>query len=1427
MNSAAHARERLPEHAVPAAFVRIGQIPMAASAKVDPSLLPAPTRFHRRGVDRVEPSTPIEERLCEIWGELLGLEGVGVTDSFFDLGGASLSALETVAAIDAHYGTNLPDAVVFRSRTVRELAVVVSQALADNERPAGHAPIGRHLVSADGHAVGPAPLSAGEEAMLFEYRMDPANTRYNVTRLYTIGGMLDTARFRTAMHDVIMLHGPLHTSYGADRRPLSGVEALSFVEVPATTHANFERLVAQQRTSPFDLDDGPLVRVHIGQTGPDECTVLISLHHITIDAGTFDLLWTQIVDCYTDDVLPTLEATYAEHADWQRQHLSLDAERFWQEQSAARHPVAVLGLARPQEIGADGYLSRVVDVQSSALAIEGNTAFATSMAAVAVVLSAYTAEDRIDFGITASTKDHAAAAPLVGYYLNTLPMGIELRPTDRFADLVHRAAESIAAALPHRGYPFAFMVRDARAAGYVPPDISFMLAYEALATPRFPDAPVTQRIVASGTAVTDVTFFVQDRVDSIQLGVEYSGSVVTAEDAERLLSLFESVVVSGTREPSCSVRGLTESHDGPDLVGDRLELSGDTVLTQFLAHVDARPAAVAVVDAAGVSLTYQELAVAVDQLARRIEDAMDGLSARRVGVSVGRSTELIVAILAAQCCGAAYVPLDPSVGPHRLERIVAMANLDAVLVGETAPRWDVPTGRAITVGGAVTDGADVAALRSRVGRVEVDDVAYVIFTSGSTGQPRGVEVTHRNLAASTEARAVWYEALPPRFLVTSSIGFDSSIVGLFWPLTTGGAVVLPDDEIVRDVDRIGALIDDNEVTHVLMVPSLYRALLDRCSDRLHGLEVAIVAGESCPRSLVVLHEQLLGHVGLINEYGPTEATVWSTAHRLSSADEFVPIGEPIPGTTTRIVDSSLTPVPSGVSGELMISGPGVTDGYLDDEATTTERFVLIDDRVWYRTGDVVRLTGGLIEFVGRADEQLNIGGNRLEPGEVETALCGWPGIREAVVVAASDPPVLVAHLEADAVNEVELRASLALRLPTSSIPRRFVCHERLPRTSHGKLDRTAAAALPVAAPDPLLNLDDVGGGRPTLDIVVSAWRSALNRSDVDAFTDFFAIGGDSLAAAQVVSDVGEALGRVVPIAALLTGQTPSGMAAAVDEIHHEDMTAHERSIVVPGNAFQVITLCDGVPTGMLVVMTPAWDDVFGYRDLAAAFPDDCRVVALVYAEQPGTRVVTTVDDLSSAFLPLVEDEIRNHRPVALLGWSVGGVVAAELSERLTKLGLGVDAVALIDTFFPGEERHLWSNRWWKYKSLLRPNSLGEAGRELGVMGIRRVKRLAARLGRELLLWSGTPLPTEPERTSVGGFPVDALAHDIQRVSSLLVFYRAATTNPERTLHKWRHVAVDLVDVEVSGRHRGFDSIMGPGRVDQIAGDLVERLRHAP
>jgi|GEM_PF-1457540 len=1450
----AHLRRSLADHAIPAAFVMVDDMPLAASAKADPSQLPAPGIEHRVGQDRAAPSTPSEEVIAAIWSQVLDVRDIGVTDDFFSVGGASLSSIEVVAIIDEHFGTRLEDAAVFTARTVRDLAALVDEQIASGAEAGGGSAHRRIGPLAPGT---PLPLSSSEEAMLFDYRRTPSSTHYNVARLYSLelDAPLDMSRLRAAVVEVVADHETLHTSYGPGRPELDVDQALAWTEHAPMSVAAFDLLAASSRAMPFDLDAGPLIRVDVARTGADHWSLLICLHHISLGVGTLDLIWNEVVDRYDGRVPSEQLVTYGAHVAWQRGRSDAAAREFWLDRSRRRTEPAPLALQPPLGADSDGHVSDGYVVKRTSklaadLAVSGYTPFTSALAAAAIAITRFTASRRVEFGIAASTKDHPAAARLIGHHLNSLPIPMEVDGQATFRDILEQAFDTMTDALGVRTYPFASMVRDARAAGLVPPDLAFMLAYDEMGAARFPGGRVEHRILPSDVAVTDVTLFVQERPDSVRLAVEYRGSVLSAADATRLLDLFETVLLAGVEQPTSSVAELTASEAGQIVRGPQSSWPAESVLGRIVDTARTDPDSPALMDAGGDIVSRGELLWRVSGLVDAIEQCP--VPARRIGVAVGRGNAVVPALLAAQLAGAAVVPLDPTAGEQRLQAIVDATELEILLVDQTLERapdgsiLGVPNDRCIDVASLgkadrdsssraddVTRAAD--RLRQRCLALGTDDVAYIVFTSGSTGTPRGVEVTHHNLAASTFARAPWYGEAPGRFLVTSSIGFDSSVVGVYWPLVDGGVVVMPDDDDVHDVDRIAALIDDRGITTTLMVPTLYRAILDRSAGSLSGVRTAIVAGEACPVALARDHARLLPGVALVNEYGPTEATVWATAHRVERDDDPVPIGRPVPGVELVIVSADLQPVPDGVAGELWIGGAGVTPGYLDDSAATSERFVDRWEQRWYRTGDRVRSVDARIEFVGRFDDQLNVGGVRVEPVEIERLIRGVAEIDDVVVVAAGSPVALVAHLTSTvSVDEAALRDHLADRLPGGAVPRRFIRHAALPMTPNGKIDRRAAAELGV--PDVTIDAPDDAAEGPLSSLeqtVLTAWRRALRRGDVSSDTDFFTTGGDSLAAVEIVTSVGATLGSRVPIATLLTGRTPRGMAGLLErdrvglDVEAGVGAGAGRSVhdgVALLDACHAVTLRTGRVGGPMLLLVPAWDDVFGYQALAEAFDDDVTAVALVHTAQPGVAPIMTVDELVAALLPIATNVIDGRGNVAVVGWSVGGIVAVELAEALTAAGQSPQYLVLVDTLFPGEDRHLWSNRWWKYKSMLVPGSIKPAISEFATMAGRRIRGHARKLASRVGLRPPAASTTAGEATlAPGEFPPESLSHEVGPIGLPLVYYAATGTNPERTIVKWAELAADMVTITIPGRHRGVDSVMGSPGVHAIASDLSARL----
>ncbi len=619
-----------------------------------------------------------------------------------------------------------------------------------------------------------------------------------------------------------------------------------------------------------------------------------------------------------------------------------------------------------------------------------------------------------------------------------------------------------------------------------------------------------------------------------------------------------------TGEAIAAFERMARGADSPAAVG------APPVHRSFFAVADERADAPAVI-LGERSLSYRQVADGARALADRL---------RRHGVGRGdvvallaeRSPETVIGIFGILASGAAYVPLDPAYPEER--NWSAMADSGARLLVTPPGDGSEEAGRALMSRSAgedppalvtIPDPAEAEGAEDGGADSAPGELAYVIYTSGSTGRPKGVAVSHGALAASTRARLDVYGEEPPgRFLLLPSLAFDSSAAGLFWTLTTGGALVLVPEEEKADAGRLAELMRGAEVTHLLTLPSLWSEIVGELAQRdeaaLAGLDAAVVAGEACPPAVVGRHAELTSAAGadvpLWNEYGPTEGTVWATVERCAVGDEPVAIGRPVPNARTYVVEPSLAPALPGISGELWIGGPALARGYLGAPAATAERFVPDpftgasgeSGARLYRTGDLARFRpDGRIDFLGRIDHQVKIRGLRVELGEIESQLDAHDSVREAVVVPRGDSPDrlhLVAYVTAAEGGRPEpdaLRERLAGRLPAHMVPRRIVVLDVLPRTPGGKVDRSA---LPEPESEEA-EAERVAPRDPIEEVLTGIWSEVLGREPVGARDDFFRLGGHSLMATRVVSRIRSTLGVDMSLPELFAAPTPEAMGRAV------------------------------------------------------------------------------------------------------------------------------------------------------------------------------------------------------------------------------------------------------------------------------------------
>lgn len=1419
-------RAGLPDHAVPQAIEVVESIPLTPNGKVDSRALPAPA-FRRTtssaGDGRV-PETPTEIAIASTWETVLAVADVRASDDFFALGGTSLHALEMIVRVSDRFDVVVPESVAFTKRTVEELAAHLDDLLSQSSTESARA-----MFEIPELGDGERPLSAGEESMLYEWRRDSTDRRFNVARLYRLpDDQIDTDRFTAAVRSVVEHQPTLHTSYGPRRQRLD-IDAALWVGEVGSEVATLDELAGRINETQFDLVTGRLITLHYLRSAAEAGVVgvLIRTHHIVSDAGSLDVLWNQIDQAYRGEALPTLDVDYAAHGAWQRAR-SADPASVW---NPVGEPAELL--IRHSGSEPDGYVHRDAPITMAQLRnTAATTPFAGALTALSAAIAPYHGGSTFELTVTSSVRDHPSLENVVGYFLNPLPMLVDVDGSKTVRSLAETISAQLAGALEHRAVPFGDIVRSARARGITPPTGRVMLAVEDLAGAQLDGRSVDHTILSSGTAVNDLTFFVQIRGDRVEIGCEYRGDTIGREIARRLLDQFaEALTVlctaSGSRVDSVVER--PSPLQGQTLTAD--ELAPERIRRSL-----ERPNRAAV-RSGDEAIDYAELDTRARALAARLR-AVGVTAGDRVAVVVPRSVELPVTIWATWMLGASYVPIDVSQPASRVTELLSTANVTAAV---TAGEGHAGLTEVVTIN---LDREDSAVLPlARPHEAGGGDEAYVIFTSGSTGRPKGVPISHANLAASLAARLQWYAEPVERYLLLSSAGFDSSVAGIFWTLADGGELIIPTETEVHDVDALLELVDSARPTHTLMVPSLYNALLTRSGGAVPHLRTVIVAGESCPTGLVNAHFAAAQGVDLVNEYGPTEATVWSTAHRCGPHDVVtVPIGEPIPGMVAEVMGADGRAVPIDVAGELWVSGPGVSSGYLHD--VEAEAFLAGRDvGRTYRTGDlVVRRSNREIEFLGRVDAQLSVGGVRVEPAEVERVLTALPSV-SAALVGLRDR-TLVAWVESSAeLRGGDLRRQLADTLPQTHVPARVVVVSALPRTTNGKIDRRAVDELEVAGQSALGATTDQPGSPkadedPDVRRVVEVFRAAFDGEPLDADTDFFDAGGDSLRAVALVSLLEHEFGRRVAIGELIDAPTPRQLATRLSTspivvdgavVVADDASAQARVMRSTGGLVEWLRSTGSRPP--LVVLPPGGGNLLRYAPLVKALDSDIPVVGV---RLPGadarSEIVDSIRDQARIMLEALDTAVEEG-PYRLLGWSTGGLLAWEIARMLDERGDEVEIVALVDTVMAGLKVDDTGTIANKYSDMLRDEGVRAVVEEGATRLYERASfALARRRYRKAREAGDTPSLEDAERQLGPVIRRAALNYTPARLELPVVYFSASKSENAVTVEPWTEVQGDglpLDVVTIEGVHflPEDECIIGTRRVHELVAALRSRLEH--
>ncbi|NJJ57029.1 non-ribosomal peptide synthase/polyketide synthase [Pseudomonas grimontii] len=1012
----------------------------------------------------------------------------------------------------------------------------------------------------------PLRLSYAQERQWFLWQLEPQSTAYHVPRALRLTGQLDVTALQRSFDTLVMRHESLRTHLQEDGDSALQVIADQVrVEIALVDaeESELKALVEAEIAQPFDLQQGPLLRVKLLRLAPQEHVLVLVQHHIVSDGWSMQVMVDELVQLYAayvkgqDLQLPALPIQYADYALWQRSWMEAgERERqlgYWKGMLGGEQPVLEMPMDRPRP-AVQSYRGARLDLtlETSLVAAlktlaqrEGVTVFMLLLASFQAVLHRYSGQGDIRIGVPVANRNRVETERLIGFFVNTQILKADIDGQMTFRELLQQTRQRAVEAQAHQDLPFEQLVEALQ------PERS--LSYNPLFQVMFNHQTDTQRGGGSVTGLQvqglewesktsqfDLNLDTQESADGIQASLTYATDVFDAPGLERFLGHWHRLLHLVVQD--CNGRvgelPLLDDTQWQQLVhtwNDTHQAFPQDVGVHHLleTQAQARPDAIALV-CNGQALSYAELNRRANRLAHRLRAAGVGPDVL-VSIALDRSVDMVLALLATLKAGGAYVPLDPQFPADRLAFMLEDSRARVLLTaGDLHERLPLAADQQLLL----MDAQEDARYSSANPDIELtgEHLAYVIYTSGSTGKPKGVMVRHGALSSFTHGMASTLSiGADARLLSLTTFSFDIFALELYVPLATGATVVLADKHVSLDPEAILDLVQREAISVVQATPSSWRMLLD--SERralLRGVK-CLCGGEALPADLA---QRMLAQQGTVwNLYGPTETTIWSAAHLLVEPLPFV--GRPIANTSLFILNAELTPSPVGTSGELLIGGVGLARGYHGRAAMTAERFVpnpfATNGERLYRTGDLARYRAdGVVEYIGRVDHQVKVRGFRIELGEIEACLREQADVREAAVVAEHDQLLafLVTRQPVSDEEQVTLRerfkAALREQLPEYMVPAYLVFLERMPLTPNGKLDRKAlpkpdAAALLKRFVPPVTERECQ---------VAAIWAEVLGLPQVGLEDHFFEIGGHSLLATRVVSRVRQSLGIDAPLKGL-------------------------------------------------------------------------------------------------------------------------------------------------------------------------------------------------------------------------------------------------------------------------------------------------------
>ena len=1166
---------------------------------------------------------------------------------------------------------------------------------------------------------GPCPLSFAQQRLWFLEQLEPGTPTYNIPVGFRLLGRLNDGALERSLNELIKRHESLRTTFavveGEPVQMIAPFQSFSLRREDLQQLAESERedkalqLVTEEASQSFDLSQGPLLRVTLLRLTPQEHILLLVVHHIISDGWSMGVAYREVAAFYRafsagepSSPLPELPIQYVDYSCWQRQFYQgnvLDEQiSYWKKQLDGAPPVLELPTdhARPavQSSRGQGQFICLPTALTEALRAlgrqEGATLFMTILASVQVLLSRYTRRDDIVVGTPTANRMRTETEGLIGFFVNTLVFRTDLAGDPSFREFVRRVRAVSLEAFSYQDLPFEKLVEELRPdrdPSYNPLfQVMFTFQNAAQRFPQLQGVAVSPINIKTLGAKFDLDLTAVDRGDELLLRINYRTDLFESATITRMLAHWQTLLEAATANPEATISALpllTEPERKQLLIdwnsAEKPYPRDKCIHDLFQAQAERSPETEAVVFEGG-KLSYRELNQRANRLAERLRTLGVGPEVV-VGLCTERSLEMVVGMLGILKAGGAYLPLDPSHPRERLHFMLEDAGARVLLVQEKLA--ESFSGETIPIIPLENAGQGFSDKQPPAGP-EPGNLAYIMYTSGSTGKPKGVPIEHLNVVAFLHS----YQ--PFQFNGERRIGtnvapfcFDTSVEEIFGNLCFGGTVHIIRPEHSTDARYFARYLVEQGINFSYMVPDMIEPVARELADLRGRLKLQCLVTGLAPKKQYVLQafRDLSDNLRILNAYGPTEVTYGATAfefHTASEPNREVPIGKPFANYQVYVVDEKLQPVPIGVAGELLIGGVGLARGYLNQPELTAEKFIpdLFGNEPGarlYRSGDLVRyLPDGNIEFLGRVDSQVKIRGFRIEPGEIEASLARHEAVERAVVTVRESPAgdqrlaAYIVFKQAQHASAGELRSFLRDKLPDYMAPSAYSFLEALPLMVSGKVDMKA---LPEPDWNSLGREESILAPSNAMEAqLVQVWQKILGIAPIGIRDNFFDLGGHSMLAVSLFSEMEKVFGMHLSLATLFQAPTVEQLARVLSSA---GLAGEAWSSLVPieTNGSNPPFFCAHANSGQVLF----------YRDLARHLGPEQPLYGLQSVGLDGRHEpLTRVEDMAAHYIEEMR-KVQPHGPYLLGGFCMGAYIALEIAHQLQEQGQQVALVASINT----------------------------------------------------------------------------------------------------------------------------------------------------